>query len=99
MCLHLSQIENSLYVIEIKEVIMFTNVLTAISSHANMGGLECVFMRFNNKELIVIFKALKMNYLDGPDNEDHANQIEGLLNSIARHLQHDPIFDPYRQGF
>lgn len=39
-------------------------------------------MHFNDEELEVIFLALKMNYLDGPNSE----QLEELLYTIAKHL-------------
>lgn len=53
---------------------------------------------FTSEELLVIFRALKMNYLDGPDNYFHAVQLERLMNNLVPKIEHLPGFAPFRQG-
>lgn len=39
-------------------------------------------MRFNDEELQVILRALKMNYIDGPDSEEHEEKLRAIISTI-----------------
>lgn len=45
-------------------------------------------MVFTKEELKIILRALTINYIDGPDNEYHAKEMDRIMKAIKEYLGH-----------